>query len=115
MFKYYRKEGCLYECKLQYASQMTGCIPWDYPTNKNISDFGICTTDNEEASLEDFDMHMESDDALVDCNCEENCEEVSYHTEVSQKEFFIEYFLQLYSFLFFHMMFCWQITRIMWE
>ena len=89
MFKYYRKEGCLYECKLKYASQMTGCIPWDYPTNKNISEFGICTTDNEEASLEDFDMHMESDDALVDCNCEKNCEEVTYHTEVRQKENFL--------------------------
>ena len=81
IFNYYRREGCLYECRVKYASQMAGCIPWDYPTIKNMSDVAVCTA-NEAVSLEVFEMHMQNEDALVDCHCEANCEEVSYHTAV---------------------------------
>ena len=80
-FKYYRYEGCLYECRIRHASKMAGCIPWDYPTIKNMSDVAVCTI-NKKVSLEVFEMHMQNDDALADCNCEPNCEEVAFHTEV---------------------------------
>ena len=80
MFKYYRKEGCLYECRIKYASQKAGCIPWDYPTMKNMNDSSICTS--HKGALEEFEIHMQNDDALANCNCEPNCEEVAYKTEV---------------------------------
>ena len=31
MFRIYREEGCLFECRLRNASSQTNCIPWDYP------------------------------------------------------------------------------------
>ena len=46
-----------------------------------MSDVAVCTA-NEAVSLKVFEMHMQNDDALVDCHCEANCEEVSYHTAV---------------------------------
>ena len=83
MFKYYREEGCIYECKLKYARKMAGCIPWDYPTIKNMSDTAFCTTNiYGDESLEVFEMHMQNDSVLDDCNCEPNCEEIVYHAEV---------------------------------
>ena len=83
MFKYYREEGCIYECKLEYASKMAGCIPWDYPTIKNMSDTALCTTNRDgDGPLEVFEMHMQNDSVLDDCNCEPNCEEIVYHAEV---------------------------------
>ena len=89
MFKYYKREGCLYECRIKYASQMAGCIPWDYPTNMNMSDTKICTGGRisswggvEDGPLEVFETHMQNDSALKNCKCEPNCEEVAFHTEV---------------------------------
>ena len=80
MFKHYRKEGCLYECRIIYAKQKAGCIPWDYPTMKNMNDSSICTS--HKGALEEFEIHMQNDDALANCSCEPNCEEVAYKTEV---------------------------------
>ena len=88
MFKHYRKEGCLYECRINYAKQKAGCIPWDYPTIMNMTDTEICTGGRwrngvfVEGSLEVFETHMQNDSALTNCNCEPNCEEVVYHAEV---------------------------------
>ena len=89
MFKYYREEGCFYECRIKYASQRAGCIPWDYPTILNMSDTKICTgaldrQKMENGLLEVFEKHMQNDSALQNCNCEPNCEEVAFHTEVKQ-------------------------------
>ena len=86
MFKYYRQEGCFYECRIKYASQLAGCIPWDYPTTIDMNDTKICTrgTRGGQGSLEVFEEHMQNDSVLEKCNCEPNCEEVAFHTEVKQ-------------------------------
>ena len=97
MFKYYRKEGCLYECRIKYASQMAGCIPWDYPTIMNMNDTTICTMNGYgEGPLKVFEMHMQNDSVLDACHCEPNCEEVAYHTEV---KLFIESHILVFSFV----------------
>ena len=84
MFKYYREEGCLYECRIKYANQMAGCIPWDYPSIVNMSNAAICTSNEYgNGTLEVFEMHMQDDSVIDDCIYEPNCEEVAYHTEVN--------------------------------
>ena len=84
MFKYYRQEGCFYECRIKYVSQLAGCIPWDYPTTLEMNDTKICTGPGkgQQGSLEVFEKHMQNDSVLENCNCEPNCEEVAFHTEV---------------------------------
>ena len=86
--KYYRKEGCLYECRIKFASQMAGCIPWDYPTTMDMSNTEICLSGQwktvfEDGALQLFEKYMQNDSALENCNCEANCEEVAYHLEVN--------------------------------
>ena len=91
MFKYYRKEGCLYECRLKLASQEAGCIPWDYATIMNMSYTPICNNSGDEGGfLKVFEtyMDMQNDSLLKDCNCEPNCEEVVYHTQVMSTAYF---------------------------
>ena len=86
--KYYRKEGCLYECRIKFASQLAGCIPWDYPTIMDMNDTEICMSGQwktvfEDGALQLFEKYMQNDSALENCNCEANCEEVAYHLEVN--------------------------------
>ena len=82
MFKLYRKEGCIFECRLRFAAQTAGCIPWDYPTPKNMTDMPFCKSSENEKTLEIFDQVMDSKGSLANCNCLSNCEEVHYETQV---------------------------------
>ena len=78
IFKYYREEGCLFECRLRFAAQEAGCIPWDYPLLKNMSELPLCKS----RTLEKFETSMDRNDSLTYCKCLPNCEEVEYETQV---------------------------------
>lgn len=82
MLKHYRKEGCLFECRLRFAAKKAGCIPWDYPMPKNMSDVPLCKSSNQDKTLEEFGIQMDSKASLSNCNCLSNCEEVEYETQV---------------------------------
>ncbi len=31
MFNSYNEKSCLMECRIEYAYNKSGCLPWDYP------------------------------------------------------------------------------------
>ena len=41
VFNVYTRVSCLLECKMKYAMERCGCIPWNYPLNmkKKVSSF----------------------------------------------------------------------------
>ena len=83
MLKHYRKEGCLFECRIRYAADQAGCIPWDYPMPKNMSEIPLCKLSVDEQTLLKFEQFMDSEASLRNCNCLSNCQEVKYETQVS--------------------------------
>ena len=83
MLKQYRKEGCLFECRVRFAATMAGCIPWDYPLPTNMTDLPLCKSSVDEQTLEEFGRLMESQESLTNCNCLSNCQEVKFETQVS--------------------------------
>ena len=82
MLRDYRKEGCLFECRIRYAADKAGCIPWDYPLPQNMSDTTLCKSSNDEQTLEKFEQFMDSAKSISNCSCLSNCEEVKYETQV---------------------------------
>ena len=83
MFKTYRQEGCLFECRLRYAQNITNCIPWDYPVPQDLGDVNICLTwQNETNKLKEFDAIMNDPDVIETCKCLPDCEEITYETQV---------------------------------
>ena len=93
MLTLYREEGCLFECRLRFAAKNAGCIPWDYPMPRNLSDMPLCTSSSGNyysnlgisRTLEKFEQLMNSNRSLANCNCLTNCEEVEYETQVGVK------------------------------
>ena len=35
VFNVYSKIACLFECKMKQSMEMCGCVPWNYPVNRN--------------------------------------------------------------------------------
>ena len=98
MLKHYRKEGCLFECRIRFAADKAGCIPWDYPLPQNISDIPLCKSSVDDQTLEQFGQYMDSEKSLANCNCLSNCQEVKYETQVSYS-FNIFPVLRIYFFI----------------
>ncbi len=87
MFNTYSQESCQFECRLRYAGEKAGCIPWDYPHPDNLSNgtgLPFCLS-NENATLNTlaaFEAAMNSNTALKGCSCSPNCQEIKYKTQV---------------------------------
>ena len=91
MFKTYRAEGCLFECRLRYAQNRTNCIPWDYPVPQDLGDIEICLTWHDGINkLKEFEDIMDDLDVMQICSssCLPDCEKITYETQV-----YIEYMI----------------------
>ncbi len=85
MFNFYDEKSCQFECRLQYAANKSGCIPWDYPIPKGFSGLPICTLSSADPNMDGlviFENAMDSADSLSGCECLPNCEETQYRTQV---------------------------------
>ena len=92
MFKMYTKEGCLFQCRLERAFNYSGCIPWDYPIPPSLdrenTKIKMCNSLVEqngsiyESDLAIFHDFMNTEDTQSSCNCQPNCEEVIFESQV---------------------------------
>ena len=98
MFKMYTKEGCLFQCRLENSFNHSGCIPWDYPIpptlEKENTKIKVCNSLAEpghlveqnisiyESDLAIFHDYMNQEKSLSNCNCQPNCEEVIFESQV---------------------------------
>ena len=88
MFKTYREEGCLFECRLRYAQNLTNCIPWDFPVPEDLDDVEICLTWHDGINkLKEFEAIMDDLDVRETCSssCLPDCEKITYETQVCTK------------------------------
>ena len=46
MFTIYKQKGCLFECKVRYVANKTGCTPWDFPVPEELSALRFCNGDD---------------------------------------------------------------------
>ncbi len=91
MFKRYSQEACLFECKLKYALNKTGCIPWDYPLpihaeNDTEWEASICTSVAPDGKnrLATFEAAMDSHKAREGCSaCLPDCEDTQFKVQVN--------------------------------
>ncbi len=89
MGRTYHIRMCQFECRLTYAINQTGCMPWDYPnpsSDQIMQERPICTSGNntESNQLQRFEKAMKSPKSLDNCNCMPNCEEVNFELQVKQ-------------------------------
>ena len=92
MFKMYTKEGCLFECRLENAFNYSGCIPWDCPIPPLLqmghTRVKMCNSLVEqnvsiyESDLATFNDLMNHEESVTNCNCQPNCEEVVFESQV---------------------------------
>ena len=90
MFKFYRQEGCQFECRLRNSAKVANCIPWDYPIPPGIYGIDICTDENlggPITSFKNFSRIMSDPEYLRNCSCLPNCEEVTYETQENRHSF----------------------------
>ena len=88
MFKTYRQEGCLFECRLRYAQNITNCIPWDYPVPEDLDDVDICLTWHDGINkLKEFEDIMDDLEVIQSAcqGCLPDCEKITYETQVGTK------------------------------
>ena len=78
MFKIYKQKGCLFECKVRFAANKTGCTPWDFPVPADLSDMRFCTT----TDLFKFNKLLDNPVSQESCDCLPDCEEVTFETQV---------------------------------
>ena len=82
MFNAYSHKGCQFECKLTRAFHAVGCIPWDYPVPPSVGEnVRICNA-GPGGNLSDFEGFMDGADSVRGCNCEPDCGEISFETQV---------------------------------
>ena len=65
--KYYSRKGCEYDCRVRFASEGTGCAPWDYPLPEDLQNVPICQskpTGSLANPLAAFDKAMRSNASL---------------------------------------------------
>ena len=79
MFTFYRQKGCLFECKVRYSANRTGCTPWDFPVPKELSTMKFCNGQD----LLKFNQFMDYPISHQTCDCLPDCEEVTFETQVS--------------------------------
>ena len=93
MLNVYSKQGCLFECRLENAFELTGCIPWDYPIPPSLEkehnyQIKMCNSSKPEdenlaqSDLAKFDDYMSEEDSVRNCSCLPDCEEVVFETQV---------------------------------
>ncbi len=93
LFVNYSEDACKFECRLLYALNVSGCIPWDFPfplaTDKIRADFPICQSrnSNKNRGLTRFEKAMNSEKALSTCRCLPNCKEIAYKTQANIDRF----------------------------
>ena len=78
MFTFYKQKGCLYECKVRYIANMTGCTPWDFPVPKELSTMKFCNGHD----LWKFNQLLDDPISHQACDCLPDCEEVTFETQV---------------------------------
>ena len=86
MFNEYTHKGCLFECRLTKAFQIVGCIPWDYPLPPSIikdqvEEVSICNA-SPGGNLTEFETFMDSAESIDGCECEPDCDEVTFEYQV---------------------------------
>jgi hypothetical protein len=86
IFKFYKQKACEFECRLKYASQVAGCVPWDYPIVPSLGDSiskTLClAVHGHQNTLRTFLSALEAEESLQQCQCMPDCEEVTLETEV---------------------------------
>ncbi len=45
MFNSYNEKSCLMECRIKYAVNVTGCLPWDYNLPPGIEVIENCLSE----------------------------------------------------------------------
>lgn len=79
LFKVYSQKACQLECQLKKSAGICRCIPWNYPNPMaGVSE----TCDTYGASC--FEDVMEDQSAVDDCNCPQNCEDVTFTYNVQE-------------------------------
>ena len=90
MLKDYSQKGCLFECSLNYAIELVGCLPWDLPIplKWNESDMAVYHSftnhnSNKNNDLEQFYAAMNNESNLRECGkrCMPDCEATIYETQ----------------------------------
>ena len=78
MFTIYKQKGCLFECKVRYVANKTGCTPWDFPVPEELSALRFCNGDH----LFRFNQLLDNPISQQGCDCLPDCEEVTFETQV---------------------------------
>ena len=77
--KIYRKQNCIYECKVNYAIKQCDCIPWDFPLNvsESVTECDIFGRTCFFNAIKKFTTYETS----ICPQCDDVCEFTQYHKE----------------------------------
>lgn len=78
MFTIYKQKGCLFECKVRFVANKTGCTPWDFPVPTELSAMKFCNNED----LLKFNQLLDNPISHQTCDCLPDCEEVNFETQV---------------------------------
>ncbi len=79
LFNHYSQENCIFECRLKYAKNHSGCTPWGLPMFSKAET--VCYTESEATVLATL---QNTDPSIIDCShCIDDCDKVDYEFMVS--------------------------------
>ena len=80
IFKIYRKKNCEYECKVDLATSICKCIPWDFISNANTKEcdiFGRTCFYNAIENMTQSNHHCK--------HCIEDCDSIEFKRELNEE------------------------------
>ncbi len=84
MFHIYSQKSCQFECRLRYARDRVGCVPWDYPVPTDVEGgVPVCIKNLDNNMVKEFSAAMDEAD-IEACDCLPDCEAVHYEVQVDK-------------------------------
>ena len=86
VLKNYSQQNCRYECKVNFATEKCGCIPWDFPLKpKNLTGYE-CDVFGRTCFFNAIKQFIATEETIC-LHCKDDCEYMHYHkTQIKEKE-----------------------------